>query len=78
MGTLGKIGTTALLNAPTNAMLASSSYGGALQEAYLNGATEEEATKYAIGSTAVEIASEWITGGIPGTGGKGGTVIMVE
>lgn len=78
MGTLGKIGTTALLNAPTNAMLASSSYGGALQEAYLNGATEEEATKYAIGSTAVEIASEWITGGIPGTGGKGGIDVFAD
>ena len=78
MGALGKIGTTALLNAPTNAMLASSSYGGALQEAYLNGATEAEATKYAIGSTAVEIASEWITGGIPGTGGKGGIDVFAD
>ena len=78
MGLLGKVGTTALINAPTNAMLASSSYGGALQEAYLNGATEAEATKYAIGSTAVEIASEWITGGIPGTGGKGGIDVFAD
>ena len=78
MGTLTKVGTSALINAPTNAMLASSSYGGALEEAYLNGATEAEATKYAIGSTAVEIASEWITGGVPGTNGKGGLDSLTE
>jgi len=78
MGTLTKVGTSALINAPTNAMLASSSYGGALEEAYLNSATEAEATKYAIGSTAVEIASEWITGGVPGTNGKGGLDNLAE
>lgn len=78
MGFWGKVGTTALVNAPTNTILASKSYGGALEEAYLNGATEEEATKYAIGSTAVEIASEWVTGGIPGTGGKGGIDVFAD
>ena len=78
MGNIAKIGTTALLNAPTTATLATRSYGGALEEAYLNGATEAEATKYAIGSTAVEIASEWITGGIPGTNGKGGLDALAD
>lgn len=78
MGTIAKIGTTALLNAPTTATLAARSYGGALEEAYLNGATESEATKYAIGSTATEIATEWITGGIPGTNGKGGLDALAD
>lgn len=69
---LTKFGTTALINAPTTTTLATRSFGGALEEAYNNGASESEAVKYAIGSTATEIATEWITGGIPGTSGKGG------
>lgn len=46
-------------------------YGNSMEEALNNGASFKDATKYAVGSTAVEIASEWLTGGIPGTNGKG-------
>lgn len=46
-------------------------YGNSMEEALNNGASFEDATKYAVGSSAVEIASEWLTGGIPGTNGKG-------
>lgn len=65
--TTGKnIGKAAIKNAPANTVLATSSYGQALQEAYQNGATDEEARNYALGSSATELATEWITGGIPG------------
>lgn len=46
-------------------------YGNSMEEALNNGASFKDATKYAVGSSAVEIASEWLTGGIPGTNGKG-------
>lgn len=59
-------------NLGSTMILGSSSYGQGLQEAYQNGATDEEARRYAIGSTAKEIATEWITGGIPGLNGTGG------
>ena len=77
-GLIKNIGTHALINAPTNVTFGTSAYGNALAEAYSAGATDEEATKYAISSTAVEIASEWITGGIPGTNGVGGLDILVD
>lgn len=65
--TTGKnIGKAAIKNAPANTALATSSYGQALQEAYQNGATDEEARNYALGSSATELATEWVTGGIPG------------
>lgn len=65
--TTGKnIGKAAIKNAPANTVLATSSYGQALQEAYQNGATDEEARNYALGSSATELATEWVTGGIPG------------
>lgn len=65
--TTGKnIGKAAIKNAPANTTLATSSYGQALQEAYQNGATDEEARSYALGSSATELATEWVTGGIPG------------
>lgn len=50
----------------SNAVLGTSSYGNALEEAYNNGATSDQAKKYALGSSATEMATEWITGGIPG------------
>jgi hypothetical protein len=65
--TTGKnLGKAAIKNAPANTALATSSYGQALQEAYQNGATDEEARNYALGSSATELATEWVTGGIPG------------
>lgn len=77
--TLGKnIGTHMLVNSPTTASFGSKVYGGALEEAYAEGATDEQARNYAIASTAVEIASEWITGGVPGTNGVGGIDIFVD
>ena len=55
-----------------NTVLAGGAYGNALETAYKEGANEEQATRYAIGSTVKEIATEWITGGIPGLKGTGG------
>ena len=69
--TAGNVGKTALSTAPSNFVLATSAYGGALEEAYKAGATEEEAEKYAFLSTTTELATEWITGGIPGIEGTG-------
>lgn len=68
---LKNVGKTAITQLPANTTLAMSSYGGALEEAYRNGATDDEAMKYALGSTATELATEWITGGIPGVNDKG-------
>ena len=72
------VGKEAVSNLGGTSMLASSTYGQSLQDAYNNGANEEQATKYAIGSTAKEIATEWITGGIPGLNGTGGLDKPVE
>ena len=72
------IGKEAISNLGGTSVLASSTYGQSLQDAYNNGANEEQATKYAIGSTAKEIATEWITGGIPGLNGTGGLDKPVE
>ncbi len=69
--TAGNVGKTALSTAPSNFVLATSAYGGALEEAYKAGATEDEAEKYAFLSTTTELATEWITGGIPGIEGTG-------
>ena len=67
---LGKLGATATTGA--------SSFGSALQEAYQDGANDEDAFWYAIGSTATEIGTEWLTNGIPGLGGKGGLDFLVD
>lgn len=72
------IGKEAISNLGGTSVLAGSTYGQSLQDAYNNGANEEQATKYAIGSTAKEIATEWITGGIPGLNGTGGLDKPVE
>lgn len=72
------VGMQFLENAGGTTALATSSYGQALQDAYQNGATTEQAQKYAIGSSAKEIATEWITGGIPGLKGTGGLDKPIE
>lgn len=72
------IGKEAISNLGSRSVLAGSTYGQSLQDAYNNGANEEQATKYAIGSTAKEIVTEWITGGIPGLNGTGGLDKPVE
>lgn len=72
------IGKEAISNLGSRSVLAGSTYGQSLQDAYNNGANEEQATKYAIGSTTKEIATEWITGGIPGLNGTGGLDKPVE
>lgn len=66
LATAKNVGKAAIQNAPANTMLTTSVYGQSLQEAYQNGATDEEAKKYALGSSATELATEWVTGGIPG------------
>lgn len=60
------VGKAMLYNLPTNTTLALKVYGSSLEEAYRAGATDSEATRYAIASSAKEIATEWITSGIPG------------
>lgn len=42
------------------------SYGSAIDEAYNEGANRKEANLYGLGSAAVETATEYLTGGIPG------------
>lgn len=42
------------------------SYGSAIDEAYNEGANRREANLYGLGSAAVETATEYLTGGIPG------------
>lgn len=64
-------GKATLYNLPSNLSLAGSVYGNSLEEAYANGATDSEAAKYAIMQSSAEIATEWITGGIPGLEGTG-------
>jgi hypothetical protein len=64
VGGLG-VGKAAKLAGSTS-VLASKAYGGGLSEAIGEGATREEANKYALLSTAVEVGTEYITGGIPG------------
>lgn len=74
----GNIGKSFASQTPSNIMLGTSSYGSGLEEALNNGATLDQARLYGIGSSAKEMATEWITGGIPGLGGKGGLDLPVE
>lgn len=64
--TVKNAGKATLMNVAPNTVLATSSYGQGLQEAYQSGASGDEARKYALGTSATELATEWITGGIPG------------
>lgn len=74
-GNMGKSFTSQM---PSNIMLSTSSYGSGMEEALKNGATIEQARMYGIGNSAKEMATEWITGGIPGLGGKGGLDLPAE
>lgn len=74
-GNMGKSFTSQM---PSNLMLGTSSYGSGMEEALNNGATIEQARLYGIGNSAKEMATEWITGGIPGLGGKGGLDLPAE
>ncbi|MBP3463679.1 MAG: hypothetical protein J6K45_04275 [Clostridia bacterium] len=56
---------------PTTLTMGVGSYGGALEEAYNEGASVSQANKYALGSTLTEVATEWLTGGVPGINDKG-------
>lgn len=42
------------------------SYGSGIDNAYREGATRNQANLYGIGNAALETATEWITGGVPG------------
>lgn len=53
-------------------LLGTQSYGGGIEEAYSNGANSIQAKLYGVANAATEIATEWITGGIPGLKGVGG------
>jgi hypothetical protein len=63
---------------PSNTILGASSYGSGLEEALNEGATREQARKYGLANTAIEQGTEYLTGGIPGLGGKGGLDDVVE
>lgn len=66
-----KIGVQLAIDAPSNVAMYTSSYGSGYEHALQEGATTKQAEKYAKGSAAVEFATEMMTGGIPGTNGKG-------
>ena len=63
---LGNVGKAALMNAPSNVEIGLRSYGAASTQALKEGATYEQARRYGLASAATEIATEWVTGGIPG------------
>lgn len=42
------------------------SYGSGIDEAYNEGATRGQANLYGLGNAGLEMATEWVTGGIPG------------
>jgi hypothetical protein len=56
---------------PTTATMGTGAYGGALEEAYNEGATTSQANKYALGSALTEVVTEWLTGGVPGVNDAG-------
>lgn len=65
-------------NAGSTISLGANSYGGGLEEAYNDGANRGQANLYGIGNAGLEMATEWLTGGIPGTGGKTGLDNIAE
>ena len=69
--TVQKAGSFVVNNLPSMFTLGTSTYGSSLQSALNEGASLGDATNYAILSTAKEMATEWIMGGVPGTNGKG-------
>lgn len=64
--TVKNIARGLIRNAPMNAEIGLRSYGGAVEEALQNGATMEQARRYGLLNAGTEIATEWMTGGIPG------------
>lgn len=63
---LGNMTKSAVMNAPTNIEMGLRSYGAATTEALKDGATYEQARRAGVPKTAVEIFTEYLTGGIPG------------
>lgn len=63
---------------PSNTILGASSYGSGVEEALNEGATRGQARKFGLANTAIEQGTEYLTGGIPGLGGKGGLDDVVE
>ena len=59
-------GSTAVKTIASTLPLAANAYGGGIEEAYQAGANRKEANKYGVLNTAVELATEYITGGVPG------------
>ena len=53
-------------------------YGNALEQAYNNGATREQASKYALMSSALEVATEMMFAGLGGFKGKGALDDVVQ
>lgn len=47
-----------------------SSYGSGVEEAYKDGANTTQARLYGLGNMATEMATEWLTGGVPGVKSK--------
>lgn len=47
-----------------------SSYGSGVEEAYKDGANTTQARLYGLGNMATEMATEWLTGGVPGIKSK--------
>lgn len=62
---------------PSSVTLGVKVMGSGLEEAFRGGATDDQAMKYAIASTAVELGTEWLTGGIPGVQ-EGGILDSLE
>lgn len=52
-------------------VMAVQSFGGGVEEAYNNGATREEATRYGVMNSAIETATEKMFAGVGGVFGKG-------
>lgn len=55
-----------------------SAYGNALEQAYNNGATREQASKYALMSSALEVATEMMFAGLGGFKGQGALDDVVQ
>lgn len=68
------VGTNLMNNAAANSVLAASSYGSGLEEAYNAGATDKQANLYGLGNAALEFGTEMLTGGIPGLENQTGIV----
>lgn len=64
---LGNLGATSAAKVLGSTIpLAARSFGGGVDEAYKGGATRQQANVYGALNTATELATEYITGGVPG------------